>query len=98
MNKEQLTDKLNFLENRLKKLVKEHNVLKLENNSLKQENLQLRLKHEGLQDHLKNFQNQEKIGKIAITLADHTHNRTELKLKINEFIKEIDKCIAHLSE
>lgn len=45
-----------------------------------------------------NFQNQHKISKIVSSMVEGSHDLTELKLKINEYIREIDKCIAYLSE
>jgi len=50
------------------------------------------------EEEIKNFQNQQKITKIVSSIADDTHKQTALKLKINEYIREIDKCIVHLSE
>ncbi|WP_114780700.1 hypothetical protein [Botryobacter ruber] len=47
---------------------------------------------------IKNFQNQENIVKIVETIAGNTANTTELKLKLNEYIREIDKCIAYLQD
>ncbi len=47
---------------------------------------------------IKNFQNQDNISKIVQTIAVDTTNSTELKLKINEYLREIDKCIAYLKE
>lgn len=47
---------------------------------------------------IKNFQNQDNISKIVQTIAVDTTSSTELKLKINEYLREIDKCIAYLRE
>lgn len=47
---------------------------------------------------IKNFQNQDNIAKIVQTIAVDTASSTELKLKINEYLREIDKCIAYLRE
>ncbi len=47
---------------------------------------------------IKNFQNQDNITKIVNTIAVDAANATELKLKINEYIREIDKCIAYLRD
>lgn len=47
---------------------------------------------------IKNFQNQDNISKIVNTIAAESANSTELKLKINEYIREIDKCIAYLRD
>ncbi|WP_347157992.1 hypothetical protein [Pontibacter chitinilyticus] len=47
---------------------------------------------------IKNFQNQENIVKIVDAIAGNPANSTELKLKLNEYIREIDKCIAYLQD
>ncbi len=47
---------------------------------------------------IKNFQNQQNIVKIVDTIAGNAANSTELKLKLNEYIREIDKCIAYLQD
>ena len=44
------------------------------------------------------FKNQDKIAKIVSSISAGDKSTTELKLKINEYIKEIEKCIAYLSE
>jgi chromosome segregation ATPase len=49
-------------------------------------------------EELKNFQNQDNITKIVNNIAVDSANATELKLKINEYIREIDKCIAYLKD
>ena len=72
--------------------------LKVELNEIKSENNQLHSKIEEQSEVLKSFQNQEKISKIVTGVSVDGEKTTELKLKINEYIKEIDKCIAHLSE
>ncbi len=35
--------------------------------------------------------------KLALTLNKNTEHRTDIKLKINELVREIDKCIALLN-
>ena len=49
-------------------------------------------------EEIKNFQNRDNISKIVNTIAAETAHSTELKLKINEYIREIDKCIAYLRD
>lgn len=49
-------------------------------------------------EEIKNFQNQDNIAKIVDTIAVDAANATELKLKLNEYIREIDKCIAYLRD
>ncbi|AIZ63211.1 hypothetical protein PK28_05035 [Hymenobacter sp. DG25B] len=47
---------------------------------------------------LKDFQNQENITKLVHTIAGEPANATELKQRLNEYIREIDKCLAYLRE
>ncbi|QMU27319.1 hypothetical protein [Adhaeribacter radiodurans] len=49
-------------------------------------------------EEIKNFQNKDNISKIVNTIAAEPAHSTELKLKINEYIREIDKCIAYLRD
>jgi hypothetical protein len=98
MNNEGILSKLEALEGKLQMLTKEYNALKTEFRAVREENRELKALKEKQNEDLKNFQNQDKISKIVSSIAEDTQKSTELKLKINEYIKEIDKCIAHLSE
>jgi hypothetical protein len=43
------------------------------------------------------FHNQLKITKIVDSLNPEDGSVSELKKKVDDYIREIDKCIAHLS-
>ena len=90
--------RLEALEAKALRLALAHKELSVSYKELQLENL--RLKNQILQkeEEVRNFQNQEKISKIVTSIADDTYRKTELKLKINEYIKEIDKCIAFIKE
>jgi hypothetical protein len=90
--------KLEDLEVRLKKLIEENRLLKQDYLELCAENEELKSNIDSQNEVLKNFQNQDKITKLVSSIAEGAQNSTELKLKINEYIKEIDKCIVFLSE
>ena len=47
---------------------------------------------------LKDFQNQKNIVKLVNTIAGEPANVNELRLRLNEYIREIDKCLAYLRE
>ena len=47
---------------------------------------------------LKDFHNQENITKLVNTIAGEPANVNEPKLRLNEYIREIDKCLAYLRE
>ncbi|MBC7447476.1 MAG: hypothetical protein H7330_05400 [Hymenobacteraceae bacterium] len=49
-------------------------------------------------DRLHDFQNQDNITKIAGSIAADSSAATELKLRINDYLREIDRCIAYLKD
>ena len=95
---EHFAPKLIVLEDKIKKLIEVYDQSLLEVKELREENAFLKSLVKNKEEEIKNFQNQFKISKIVTTLADDTHRKAELKLKINEYIREIDKCIAYLKE
>lgn len=91
-----LSEELSLLEEKIKQLLDENKALKLEIVDLKKDKAALRDMVEKKVEEINNFQNQIKISKIVDSMAVED-NATELKYKINEYIKDIDKCIAQLS-
>ena len=100
MNQDKLSSELQALERRIHLLLKEHKSIKEENAFLKRENQEIKQVLHEKEDQINSFQNQIKISKIvdSIAVENDQESAAELKIKINEYIKEIDKCIAHLSE
>ena len=47
---------------------------------------------------LKERQNQENIVKLVHTIAGEPTHAHELKLRLNEYIRELDKCLAYLRD
>jgi hypothetical protein len=86
------------LQDKLFRLLEEYRVANEELRIIKEENVQLHKIIHNQNEQLKSFQNQEKITKIVSSVAEEEGKNKELKLKINEYIKEIDRCIAHLSK
>lgn len=98
MKKEAVILQLQRLEVKLQDLLEEHREIKQQLLLSRDTNAQLKQTILQQNEELKNFQNQLKISKIVTSIAEGTPHLPELRLKINEYIKEIDKCIAHLSE
>ncbi|SRR5690606_2301968 len=96
MDKLDLASALSLLEEKVKQLLEERSVMRQELVFLRKENMDLRATIEKKASQINNFQNQIKISKIVDKMAvkDDT---AELKDKINEYIKDIDRCIALLS-
>jgi len=97
MDQEVLKTNLSGLERKILVLINEHKALKEEVRSLKLENHDLKSSLKGRDDQLVNFKNQIKITKIVDNINPEDGSVSELKRKVDEYIREIDKCIAHLS-
>jgi predicted nucleic acid-binding Zn-ribbon protein len=97
MDQELLKSNLNGLERKLLVLLNEHKTLKEELAGLKVENQELKTNLRGRDEQLVNFRNQIKITKIVDNINPEDGSVSELRKKVDEYIREIDKCIAHLS-
>ena len=99
---QKLIAKTDILIDKARKLAGENVKLKTANSQLEQEvkDLRLALDSEGR----KNSELNNKIKKIKLAqnissdTPDENQEVTELKRKINEYIKEIDNCIAMLND
>lgn len=89
---------LNKIENKVQALLTGYQDAQQRLAEARQEIERLQAVIRGKEEEIKNFQNQDNIAKIVRTIAVDTANATELKLKINEYIREIDKCIAYLKD
>jgi len=98
MNQPNPFSELTSLERRVNLLVNHYTALKEEVKALKEENNRLQSVIIAKDEQINNFQKTIKISNIVNhAVADH-QDTTELKRTINEYIKEIDRCIAHLSQ
>ena len=98
MQKSQLNAELQSLERKLIIMINDHKSLKGENDILKGQNQELKQFLKAKEDQIDNFKNKDKITKLVDGVVVSGGDTTELKQIISEYVKEIDKCIAHLSE
>ncbi|QCR23560.1 hypothetical protein [Pontibacter sp. SGAir0037] len=98
MAKEKQVQQLQVIEARVRKLLARYADAQQRLEQAQEEIKFLESLVEEKEQQIKNFQNQENIVKIVDTIAGNTANSTELKLKLNEYIREIDKCIAYLQD
>lgn len=97
MSKELLND-LVLIRQFVEKQQQKQQQLLAENNEMKEKMQRLQAKNQELQQQLEVLESQKKILKIAKGLENDPKAKQEAKLKVNEFIKEIDKCIALLQD
>jgi chromosome segregation ATPase len=98
MDQEALKSSLNGLERKVLVLLNEHKTLKDELKGLKLENHELKSDIRRRDEQLVHFKNQIKITKIVDHINPEDGSASELKRKVDEYIREIDKCIAFLSK
>ena len=97
MDQELLKSNLSGLERKILVLISEHKSLKEELKSIKSENQELKTALRARDEQITGFHNQLKITKIVDNINPESGSVPELKKKVDEYIREIDKCIAHLS-
>ena len=97
MDQEVLKSNLSGLERKILVLLNEHKGIKDELRGVKLDNQDLKTSLKMRDEQLSNFKNQIKITKIVDQINPEDGNASELKRKVEEYIREIDKCIAHLS-
>jgi hypothetical protein len=86
------------LESKIEKLVDLHHRTKKELSALKTENTHLNQTVIQQKQAIKDLEEKGKVLKLSKSLSTTNENTTELKLKINELIREVDKCILLLNK
>ena len=95
---ERINSELQSLERKLVLLINEQKNLRSKNILLEQQKKEIEDQLNARNEQIQSFQNQIKISKIAGSVGADRKDASELKKKIDEYIGEIDRCIAHLSQ
>ena len=85
------------LQSKVEKLIIQHKKTKEDLKQLKEENSFLQGKLADGKVQIKDLEEQNKVLKLAKSLSGKEGKSTDIKLKINELIREIDKCIAQVN-
>jgi hypothetical protein len=93
-----IEDIVDSLENKISKVLHKLEVLKQTNTKLSQELAMQQQKYLQQQEELSSWVEKYESLKIANSLLGSDENNKETKLKINALIRDIDHCIAQLSE
>ena len=92
-----LASKISAITVKVENLISLHKQLSDENTKLITSNKELTKTIEEQKNVLKNLNEKNKIVTLAKSISKTDINSNELKSKINEYIREIDKCIALLN-
>jgi chromosome segregation ATPase len=98
MEQNGLQAQLTSLERKMKLLINDYQQVKKEVSLLQSENNSLKSGLQEKEEQINNFQNTIKIGKIVGSIDTEEGNSSQLKHRVDDYIREIDKCIAHLSK
>ncbi|AUP81147.1 hypothetical protein [Flavivirga eckloniae] len=93
-----IEDIVDSLENKISKVLHKLELLKLANSKLNEE---LEVSKKEIQNQkllVANWEEKYEALKVANTILGGDDNKRETKLKINALIREIDHCIAQLSD
>jgi hypothetical protein len=93
-----IEDVVDSLENKISKVLHKLEVLKQTNANISQELALQEQKSIQQQEELSSWVEKHEALKIANSLLGSDENNRETKLKINTLIRDIDHCIAQLSE
>lgn len=85
------------LTKRAEKLVKNQTQLVADNKKLKQQNADLQNLVSEQKNTLTQLEEQNKVVKIAKAVTEDDGDRLEQRKRLNELVREVDKCIALLN-
>lgn len=98
MENNELEEMLALLESKVSVLVQEYEKLKLSVEQLKSQNAEQKQVIEKQKETIKNFKNQPQFANIAGSIAGDEENKKALKIRIDQYIKDIDRCIELLND
>lgn len=93
----EIVPKLASLENKMGKLMAYCDELEVEKAGLQEQNQAMQLSLKKQQAALKEQEEKIRVLKLARSVSDNSEKTIDIKQKINEFVREIDKCINLLN-
>ncbi len=94
----ELVQIVDSLENKISKLLHKMELLQQANSKLENELMAVKSDRDSTLDSVAEWQEKYNSLKLANSMLGSNTNKTEAKLKINTLIRELDYCIAQLSE
>lgn len=94
---DQSLEELNLLNKKLDELLSRYKDLRIQNGVLNKENGELKERLSESEERIKILENRYERVKISGALLGSGENAVEAKRKINELVREIDRCVALLN-
>jgi hypothetical protein len=98
MKRDRLNNELQTLERKIRLLMTQYSQEKKSNDDLINKNVELKNLLDSKEQQIRDFQNKIKISTIVDSISVGESEATEVKIKIDDYIKEIDRCINQLSK
>ena len=98
MKRDRLNNELQSLERKVRMLMAQYSQEQKSNQDLKNKNEEMKNLLNSKEQQIQDFQNKIKISTIVDSISVGDSEATEVKSKIDDYIKEIDKCINQLSK
>lgn len=95
---DKLATKITSIESKVKQLVDSKECLEANLKEVTKENDILRRTIQSYEWQISEMNEQAKVMKIASSMSSDKDNNKAVKLKINELVREIDKCIALITK
>jgi hypothetical protein len=97
MEEGEVSLKLGSIKDKLLKVKVKQDLLEADNAQLKERAIQLELELKEAKAKSQNLEKNYDRVKLAKTLVSSTGDKAEMKFRVNELVREIDKCIALLN-
>jgi chromosome segregation ATPase len=94
MDEKSISLLVDSLQSKVERLIIQHKRAKEDIDQLKEENEFLQNKFSESKSKIVDLEERNKVLKLAKSLSGDSGKATDVKLKINELVREIDKCIA----
>lgn len=98
MKRDRLNNELQTLERKIRLLLTQYTQEKKEKEELRNKYAELKSLLDTKEQQIQDFQNKIKISTIVDSISVGESEAAEVKNKIDDYIKEIDKCINQLSK
>ncbi len=98
MKRDRLNNELQVLERKIRLLIAQYNQEKKRSQDFETKYLELKASLESKEHQIQDFQNKNNISTIVNSIAVGDNEAAEVKSKIDDYIKEIDRCINQLNK
>jgi archaellum component FlaC len=98
MKRDRLNSELQVLERKIRLMIAQYSQEKKKNEDLEKNLLEMKSLLEMKEQQLHDFHNRIKISTIVDSIAVGETEAAEVKSKIDDYIKEIDRCISQLNK